>query len=127
MENEDKLKKIIEAKNVSDSELTAIIDQIKNPKFSEKTYQHRWSDKVIRIGLCSDTHVGSKYFDLNATIDLFKKFKEAGVEAVYHCGDITEGYNMRPGHSFECSEHGADAQIDKVVADFPFIGKKITS
>ena len=124
-ENISKLEKLIIEKDITDAQVEAIIDQIKNPDLTPKTFKHYWGTKRIRIGLMSDTHIGSKYQDLSVLEDIFKRFKKEKVEAIYIAGDITEGYNMRPGHSFECSLHGADEQIKGVVDNIPSNKKQI--
>jgi len=123
---EKTLIKEIKAKNISQGEINALVDQIKHPNFeSTGTHKHYWGQKHSKIGLCSDLHIGSKYTKYEVLDDIFKRFKKAGVDAVYIAGDITEGYNMRPGHSFECNLHGADAQIKGVIDKIPSIGKPI--
>lgn len=125
MNKESQLEKILKERKISPAELNAIIDQIKNPDLRPRRAKHHWGTNHIRIGLVGDIHIGSKYEDAKAREDLFKRFKREGVEAVYITGDITEGYNMRPGHSFECYLHGADEQIKGVIEKTPLIKKPI--
>jgi predicted phosphodiesterase len=113
------LERVVNKHNLSEAELTAVIDRIKNPDLRPKSFEHRWATRHIKIGLMSDTHIGSNYEDIPTLRDLFKRFRKESIDALYVSGDITEGYNMRPGHSFECNLHGADAQIDGVVKSFP--------
>lgn len=122
---ENKILKELKDRNVSQDELNAVIDQIKNPSFAVSQHKHHWGKTHSKIGLCSDFHVGSKYTRYNVLDDIFNRFKKDGVDAIYVAGDITEGYNMRPGHSFECDMHGADAQIKGVIERVPDIGKPI--
>jgi len=117
--------KEIDKKKLSNSELEAIIDQIKNPNLIVNKYKHLWGSRHLRIGLGGDTHIGSKYTRYEVLDDIFKRFKKEKVDAIYLTGDITEGYNMRPGHSFECNLHGADAQIQGVIEQIPDINKPI--
>lgn len=120
-----KLETLVNNKKVTKEELTLLIDQIKNPNIVPKSYKHYWGKNRTKIGLLSDLHIGSNYEDRAALHDVFKRFKDEKVDAVYIAGDITEGYNMRPGHSFECYLHGSDAQVDGVVEAVPRIGVPI--
>jgi len=126
MENlEKKVLKELTDRNLSIGELNAIIDQLRNPDLEINNVKHYWGQKHCKIGLCSDIHIGSKYTDYITLDDIFKRFKKDNVNAVYMAGDITEGYNMRPGHTFECNLHGADAQIKGVIEKTPDINKPI--
>jgi len=122
---EKNLLKEIRRKALSYGELNAVIDQIKNPPIKGGVSKHYWAKRHCKIGLCGDLHIGSKYADYETLSDIFKRFKKENVNAIYMAGDITEGYNMRPGHSFECNMHGADAQINEVVKRVPNINKPI--
>lgn len=119
------LEKTIEKYDVNKEELKAIIDNIKNPELKLKHTKHHWGKRHIKIGLIGDTHIGSKYVDYSALEDLFKRFKQEHIDAVYHTGDLTEGYNKRKGHSYEVELHGSDEQVKGVVERMPFINKPI--
>ena len=122
---EKSLLKEIKDKNITQGEMNALVDQIKHPNMEGKPYKHYWGQRHSKIALCSDTHIGSKYTRYDVLEDIFKRFKKDGVDAVYLAGDITEGYNMRAGHTFECNLHGADAQIKGVIEKIPDIKKPI--
>lgn len=121
-ELEDLLKK----RNITPDQLETIMNSLKYPKMDDVNYKvHKWGSNHIKIGLMGDTHIGSKYSNYKVLDDIFKRFKSEGVEAVYHAGDITEGYGRRKGHSFECELHGVDEQVKGVVERFPSIGKTV--
>jgi len=122
---EKKVVKELKERNMSVGELNAVIDQLKNPDLKVSKEKHYWGHRHCKIGLCSDIHIGSNYFDQWILNDIFKRFKKDSVDAVYVAGDITEGYNMRAGHSFECNLHGADAQIKGAIEKIPHITKPI--
>ena len=117
-----KIEEIVKKHKLSTEQLEAVIDQVENPQPLEGRVSHPWGGQHMRIGLLSDTHVGSKYFKQGILDDVYKRFKAEKVDAVYHSGDITEGYNRRKGHSFECNLHGFDEQLKGVVEGFPDIG-----
>jgi len=69
--------------------------------------------ETIKIGLFGDTHIGSKYLDinkLNACIEVLNT-----CDQVVHVGDITEGMSNRAGHIYELSEIGYEAQKNKAI------------
>jgi len=72
---------------------------------------HNFTGERIRLGVLSDTHFGSKYTDPAYLQEAFKEFREFGVDLVVISGDITEGVSHRPGHVYECTHVGVDAQI----------------
>jgi predicted phosphodiesterase len=121
--DEQKLERLVEKYGLSDAELNAVVDRIKNPSDGQpNTVRHEWGGKRTRIGVVSDIHMGSLYVNQGALDDLMKRFKKHKVDAVYNPGDMTEGYNMRPGHTLEVELHGSDAQVQGVVDRVPDIG-----
>ena len=86
-------------------------------KTCDHTVQNRiekaWSgEKILRFGVVSDPHVGSKYAQYTLLHRLYDTFKSEGIDISYCPGDMTEGYRMRPGHEHEVHAHGADEQVD---------------
>lgn len=84
-------------------------------------FQHFHDVKtVIRIGLISDTHIASIYFQKLFLQLAYKDFKKNGIKDVYHCGDITDGmYGNRPGSVYELYAIGFDQQADAVEREYP--------
>lgn len=91
----------------------------------ENEITDKWDcENVIRFGVVSDTHIGSKWMQASVLNKLYEIFNREGLDTVYHVGDITEGYNMRKGHEYEVFLHGADEQCDYVIKNYPtFNGK----
>lgn len=86
--------------------------------------EENWNgDKIIRFGVVSDTHIGSKWMQLSVLRKLYEIFDREGLDTVYNVGDITEGYNMRRGHEYEVFLHGADEQCDYTVKNYPRLKK----
>jgi predicted phosphodiesterase len=115
-----KLLRIVHERGVTPAQLAALVDQIQNPPPLPHN-SHKHGRKRIKFGLCSDTHIGSKFADYAALNDLYKRFEIAEVQAIYHAGDLTEGYERRKGHTYECDLHGFDAQVQGVVDRYPQI------
>jgi predicted phosphodiesterase len=73
----------------------------------------------IRMGVVSDTHLCSRFQQLTALHEAYAVFEAEGIGDVLHAGDISDGQNVYPGHTFEIAVHGADAQADYIVENYP--------
>lgn len=119
---EDKLSQL------SKSEQTSLLRQLSGSDTSiVPKYKHHFSRKRAKIGVISDSHIGSKYFNEELTDKAFQYFKRNKVEAIYHAGDILEGMSGRPGHIYELDDIGLTAQLDKATkilssTDIPIYG-----
>lgn len=87
----------------------------------QSIHTQNWNgDNIIRFGVVSDTHLGSKWQQLTHLNTLYDLFKREGIATVYHTGDITEGVNMRRGHEYEVFVHGVDEQAEYVIEKYPY-------
>ena len=64
----------------------------------------------IKIGVISDTHIGSSYFREDWLDGALNRFAHDGVDVVLHIGDVTEGMSNRPGHIYEIEHLGYSEQ-----------------
>lgn len=98
---------------LSDSEQQSLLKQLSHPKVMDRQlFKHHYKPRHCRIGVISDTHIGSKFFDyetFDKSIDVFNKQK---VDAIYHCGDVIEGMSNRDGHIYELETIGTTPQIN---------------
>ena len=92
----------------------------------KKITEHQFLHPNIRFGVVSDTHIGSIYEQADVLNFAYDIFARNGIKNVYHCGDITDGTNMRRHHEFEIYAHGVDAQVKTVVKKYPY-KKEITT
>jgi predicted phosphodiesterase len=71
----------------------------------------------FKIGVISDTHLGSVFTQMTAIRDFYKLAEVVGCECVLHCGDLVEGVKTRPSHLrlFD----NPDILIDYVVKQYP--------
>lgn len=74
----------------------------------------------FRCGLISCTHFGSVFEEVAITKAAYDWFVSEGISTVFHCGDLSEGVKMRKGHEHEVHKHGADAQRDWIVEQYPY-------
>lgn len=98
-----------------------IIHVSKHVIYQDNILINDWSrdEKIIRFGIISDTHIGSKHQQISLLEKMYDIFVHEGIENVYHAGDISEGIKMRPGHEQECFLHGADDVEDYIIENFP--------
>lgn len=78
-----------------------------------------FSGTVIRFGAMSDTHLGSKYENLNLLDAAYDMYEREGIKDVYHSGDLLDGENMYRGQVYELHVHGCDDQIAYAVDRYP--------
>jgi predicted phosphodiesterase/biotin operon repressor len=87
---------------------------------TENKHAEEWTgEKIIRFGVVSDNHLCSRWQQLTFLNYLYDLFKSEGIETVYNCGDITEGFKMRQGHEHEIFKYGADDQAQYVIDVYP--------
>lgn len=88
---------------------------------AENIHAHPWDgNKVIRFGVTTDLHTGSTHQQYTHIHNFYDLCQDEGISRMFHVGDITDGVNMRVGHSFECVLSGADRQVNYVINNFPF-------
>jgi len=87
----------------------------------DQYYEEHWDgSQIIRFGVASDMHLGSKHQQLTHLNTMYDIFEREGITTVYNPGDITEGSGMRVGHQYEIFKHGADEQADYVIEAYPY-------
>ena len=100
-------------------EVAYSVNQKIEQTFADYKHYHTTSKK-IKIGIVSDTHMGSKYFQKSFLDRAYDDFMEKGITDVYHAGDITDGfYTNRPSSIYELYAIGFDQQADDVVKNYP--------
>ena len=105
--------------NINEVDGTYILMKVPEQKANKVTRDWQ-GNKVIRFGVVSDTHMGSKYTQMTFLRHLYDVFEAEGLDTVYHAGDISEGnYTNRPGHIYEVCAHGFDQQKDYIIKKYP--------
>lgn len=72
-----------------------------------------------RIGLISDTHLGSKYQQLTCLYDAYRILDEKDVDFILHAGDIVDGVGVYRGQHQELFLHNAEEQRKYVEDVYP--------
>lgn len=71
------------------------------------------------FGLISDTHLGSVAERLDILNIAYNRYAEAGVKHVFHCGDVTDGWDEYRGHVNFVKIYGAAPQAIRVIKSYP--------
>lgn len=82
---------------------------------------HPYTQRRIKFGLISDTHLGSMYEELEFLKFAYKIFQKEKITNVYHAGDIIEGGKIYRGQEYEIRYHGVDEQVEHCVREYPQI------
>lgn len=138
LQRECKVSDLCHKYKISDRVLEATIEDIKEAGYQlvyhngtiklcrdivpqENKHVEQWTgDRVIRFGVVSDCHMGSKWQQLSFLNQLYDVFSDEGISTVYNPGDLVDGYHMHPGHEYEVFKHGADEQEQYVIDVYPF-------
>lgn len=103
--------------NFDEASRQVSIPQIPGKDFKPTEFQY--FKKFYRIGLVSDTHIGSKYQQMTLLYDAYKIFDERQVDFILHAGDVFDGVNMYRGHADELFLYDADQQLEYAVEHYP--------
>lgn len=79
----------------------------------------RMSGNKYRFAVISCTQIGSKYQQMTHLHTFYQICKRRGVDTVLHCGDLVDGERVYRGHEYSLFLHGADAQADYTVENYP--------
>ena len=71
-----------------------------------------------RFGLVADSHIGSKYARTEVLNDIYDQFERAGIERVYHCGNMIDGFKTGV-NEHDVTVAGMDDQIALLVKEYP--------
>jgi hypothetical protein len=92
------------------------------PSVSGKSFKAdltKLGGNTYRFAVVSCSQIGSKYQQLTHLYSFYKLCKKRGVELVLHCGDLVDGEKIYRGHEYELFLHGADAQRDYTIENYP--------
>lgn len=101
--------KLYEKSDISQKDLELILKKGTKPTVV-KTHKHYFSNKHVKIGYFSDSHIGEKCFDEKEYFRAIQFFAKEKVSAIYHVGDVVEGPPKREGSVFNQTHIGATQQ-----------------
>lgn len=109
------LKKILEM--YTPKELEAIARGGRVLPGMSKAPEINFSGKRVRVGVISDTHIGSNCYQSERLFAAFDEFHRRKIDFITHVGDVTEGMSNRPGHVYELNYIGYGQQKAKAISD----------
>jgi len=74
---------------------------------------------TVRIGVVSDTHLGSRAQQLTHLTEFYRYADERGVAAYVHAGDLVDGLHVHRDAVYTQFEHGFNAQAKYAVEVYP--------
>jgi len=94
---------------------------VKNVYVPPKSYQHYVGETHKKTFMViSDSHIGSIYEQLSFINFLYDEAKKRGIDTVYHCGDISDGYyKSRPEQIIALHAITFDQQAEYIIANYP--------
>ena len=112
METKDleKLDKKLTESGLSFKELELLLKSSKTKPSIETRLTY--PSKSFFYGYLSDTHIGHNQFDARLFQQAITIFNSEKVDFIIHPGDHLEGMSGRPGHIYELSHIGFDAQLE---------------
>ena len=104
--------------NLGGSTQYAIDTRLKQEKIE---YEHAVGEvKTKTFMVLSDSHMGSVNEQTSFVHYLYDLAQERGIDTVYHCGDISEGFKRsRPAHIFSLHAISFDEQLEHIVKVYP--------
>lgn len=86
-----------------------------------KSTEFKYFRKYYRMGLVSDTQIGSKYQQMTLLYDAYAEFKKQKVDFALHAGDFFEGVGVFSGQDVEIFMHDpfGDEQIEYADKNYP--------
>ena len=75
---------------------------------------------ILRIGLCGDTHLSSKYAREDLLLRTYETFKKEGITEVLHTGNLMDGYKEGI-NSNEVVRHTLEGQVSYAIDNYPSI------
>lgn len=73
----------------------------------------------VKLGLLGDTHLSSKYEDLDSLNKAYDMIEDKGVDVVFHSGDLVDGLVSVPGYFSELKEKTYVEQLEYAIDRYP--------
>ena len=118
----------VEHEDIERASTEDLIDSLHNrgyfvqkvPLKRDEKFYWKWRGKKVKLGIVSDTHLGSQYQQLSCLRSFYEHMAEEGIKKVLHAGDVCDGNGkVYAGHEYEIFVHGADKMRDYVVENYP--------
>ena len=118
-------------KTIDNASNGALLKEIENRGYFASKIPPQKTNKVFRgeiktgkrykFGVLADTQMGSMYQQMTHLHSFYKMCEEEKVDAMFHAGDVVDGEKVYRGQEYELFIHGADAQRDYAIKNYPSI------
>jgi DNA polymerase II small subunit/DNA polymerase delta subunit B len=125
--NKDTLLEALRAQ-LSDEELKAILRSTGLTAVAPKPKHVPYETGYTKFIVVSDTHIGHSKFREDWWDFMIERGAAEDVDFAFHAGDILEGMSNRPGHVYELTKVGFEAQFGmakRLIGECPFEFKAI--
>lgn len=76
---------------------------------------------TLKVGIVSDTHMGSKRSEVELLNRAYEQFQKRWIDVAVHAWDILDGSGVYKWQEYELKHHGLQEQVWAVVEDYPTI------
>lgn len=74
---------------------------------------------IVKLGIVSDTHLGSRKQQVSALTDFYRYADSKGAQAFLHAGDLLDGLHVHRDAVYGQFVHGLDAQLKYAAEAYP--------
>jgi predicted phosphodiesterase len=111
------VKTIHDELGITKGQLKSMLYNKKKPK--PKILKRYISEKTIKFGVVSDTHLCSNHEALDELHTFYEICRKSGITTVLHAGDVVSGWGIYHGQENEVKVFGTRNQADYVVDNYP--------
>lgn len=122
---------LINLRQISDSGIKIdVVDgeilRFKWPERNKTIYNMPLDKDHIKLGLLGDTHLASKYDDVESLNRAYDMAEKKQVDVIFHSGDLVDGIVSTPGYFSELKEKTYTGQLEYAVDRYPkYSGKTL--
>lgn len=113
-----------ELRKISDAGIPLTIEnndvvRFKYPERNKAPLNINLDKEHIKIALLGDTHLASKYEDLESLNRAYDYIDDTGVDMVFHSGDLVDGLVSTPNYYRELKEETYTGQLEYAIDKYP--------
>lgn len=122
---------LLNLREISDSGIQIdVVDgeiiRFKWPERNKTVHNMSLGKDHVKLGLLGDTHLASKYDDLDSLNRAYDMIEDKGVDVVFHSGDLVDGIVSTPGYFSELKEKTYTGQLEYAIDRYPkYSGKTL--
>lgn len=78
-------------------------------------------DNIYKIGIVSDTHLCSRYQQIESLWKFYERCSDRGITTILHAGDLVDGMGVYTDQIYEVFLHSEDDQTKYAIKNYPEI------